>query len=55
MNKEITNMNSKLEYHGYQEWYLDSKNILIRSNFKNDKPIGYSEYQHVKETIFYII
>lgn len=52
--KNITNYNSKGEYHGYQEWYSNSKNILIRSNYKNHKPIGYEEYPYSKRTNFYI-
>ncbi len=53
----ITNYNSKGDYHGYQERYLFYE-LWYRKNTKNGFRIGYSE-QHKKifgniETNFYI-
>ena len=52
MNKDITNKNSKEQYHGYQEWYIGM--MFFRCNFKNDKPIGYGECHRINKTYFYI-
>ena len=42
--KEITNINQKGEYHGYQERYSPTSNKLwYRGNYKNDEQIGYVE------------
>jgi hypothetical protein len=58
MNKEISNINSKGEYHGYQTRYLIGikDTLLVRTNMRNNKIIGYHEY-HVdnKQTTYYHI
>ena len=45
--------NSKNQYHGYQEWYCYDK-LILKSNYKNDKPIGYGEYHTAKKIYFNI-
>ncbi len=56
MNKNITNYNHKGQYHGYQEWYYmrTIMKLRCRGNYKNDKPVGYSEWHGVEKTRFYI-
>jgi hypothetical protein len=49
---DITNYNSKHEFHGYQELY--SGRLYYRGNYKNGKCIGYEEYLYSEETNFYI-
>ncbi len=46
MNKEIRNINSKNELHGYQTRYLIGRKdtLLVRTNTRNNKIIGYDEY-----------
>jgi hypothetical protein len=51
MKKSIRNYNSKGEYHGYQEWYLNGK-LQLRCMIKNDTLYGYSEWHDDK--IYYI-
>ena len=53
MNKDITNTNSKGQYHGYQEWYCYDK-LILKANYKNDNPIGYHEIHFNKITRYYI-
>ncbi len=44
MIKNIKNKNNKYQSHGYQQWYTPFTNKLrFRGNYKNDKPIGYTE------------
>jgi hypothetical protein len=49
---DITNYNSKHEFHGYQELY--SGRLYYRGNYKNGKCIGYEEYLYSEQTNFYI-
>ena len=49
----ITNTNSKGQYHGYQERYWSDK-LGYRTNYKNDKFIGYHEIHFNKITRYYI-
>ena len=50
----ITNTNYKGQYHGYQERYWSDK-LGYRTNYKNDKFIGYQEVYYSSEiTIYYI-
>jgi hypothetical protein len=53
MNKDITNKNSKDQYHGYQEWYVCNK-LYYRSNYINDNIIGYTESHWSKITRYNI-
>ena len=56
MNDIITknyNKNSKGQYHGYQEWYNNSK-LIYKGNYINNNMIGYSEYHWCKIIIYYI-
>ena len=58
--KNITNKNTKNEYHGYQEWYgkdifSGNKRISYRANYKNGIVIGYEEFHGVKQTRYDII
>ena len=52
----ITNYNSKGEWHGYQERYMDKKcnTLWYRGNTKNNDSIGYEEYHLIKQTRYYI-
>jgi len=50
--QDITQMNTKDEYHGYQEWYWDK--IWLRGVYKHGDEIGYKENHRVKLTIFSI-
>ena len=53
--KDITNRNSKEQYHGYQAWYYDYDNKLYyRANYKNNMKIGYEEYHWSKITRYNI-
>lgn len=56
MNKDITNYNSKGEWHGYQERYWDKEcnTLWYRTNYKNGSLIGYEEYHLIKQTRYYI-
>jgi hypothetical protein len=55
MNKDITNYNTKGQLHGYLERYSPtSYKCFIRSKFKNNDWIGYSERHDHKITEFYI-
>ena len=46
MNKEnIVPKNSKGEYHGYQEWYVDNV-IWYRGCHKNSQEVGYNELNY---------
>lgn len=51
--KDITNKNSKEQYHGYQEWYIPNT-LWYRGNYKNDESIGYEEYHFIKKTRYNI-
>ena len=57
--KEITNYNSKGDYHGYQQWYgyqeWYTDRLSFRGNYKNNERIGYTEYHGTKQTRFNII
>lgn len=56
MKEDITNRNSKGQYHGYQEWHSDSTIFIMwgRLSYKNGKEIGYEEWHVTKETTYYI-
>jgi hypothetical protein len=54
MNKDITNINLKNQYHGYQEWYWNNK-LSYRGNWNNNLRIGYVEHHLIKQTRYYII
>ena len=51
--KDITNKNSKEQYHGYQEWYVRNE-LYYRGNYKNDNIIGYTESHYSKITRYNI-
>ena len=51
--RDIINFNSKEQYHGYQERYLNDK-LYYRFNFKNGERYGYGEYHYNKKTRYYI-
>jgi len=53
--RDITNINSKSEFHGYQQWYWDGDGLFYRGYRKNYLRIGYTEYHMAKQTNFYII
>ena len=53
--KDIRNYNNKGQQHGYQEIYLYDDKLYYRTNYKNDKEIGYEEYHLIKQTLFNII
>ena len=53
MKKNIENKNDKGQYHGYQQEYWDNI-ITYRTNFKNDRPVGYSERHIFFLTEYYI-
>ena len=53
MRKDITNKNTKNEYHGYQEWYGHYE-LCLRGTYKNDELIGYEEWHIGPRTNFYI-
>ena len=53
-DKNITNRNTKGQRHGYQEFHWNGK-LSLRTNYKNDKFIGYQEVYYSSEiTIYYI-
>ncbi len=58
MNKEIKNINSKGDLHGYQVRYLIGikDTLLVRTNMRNNKLIGYHEYHgdNNKQTRYHI-
>jgi len=60
MNKDIDNHNAKGDLHGYNEWYNVDGSLRIRTNWKNDKEIGYEEFHgyhrlyNNKQTNYYI-
>ena len=51
--KDITNRNSKGDYHGYQQWYHDGI-MYRRGNSYHGFPIGYQEHRmhHFNNTLF---
>lgn len=51
--KNITNTNTKGQWHGYQECYVNGK-IWVRGNRKNGQFIGYGEYHSSLSTRFFI-
>ena len=54
-NKEdMTNYNSKGQFHGYQERYHYDNKLMVRGNSKNGLDVGYQEWHNVKETEYYI-
>ena len=55
MKEDVTNLNSKEQYHGYQEWYQQySYALWYRGNTKNSQYLGYGEFHMNKETTYYI-
>jgi hypothetical protein len=52
--KEITNINSKGEFHGYQQWYWDGDGLIYRGNYKNYLRIGYTEWYNIYQTRYHI-
>ena len=46
MKEDITNVNSKEQYHGYQERYWGElrNKLYYRANWRYDCCIGYEEY-----------
>ena len=53
MKNNITNLNSKNQYHGYHEYYYFG-GIGYRANYKNNIKIGYEEYHRRNKTSFFI-
>lgn len=53
MKEDITNVNYKEQYHGYQEWYYVDE-LYYRGKWKNGLEIGYEESHGYKLTLFYI-
>ena len=53
MKEDITNVNYKEQYHGYQEWYYVDE-LYYRGKYKNGKLVDYSEHCMKKKTYFYI-
>ena len=51
--EDIIKTNSKGQYHDYQERYWSGK-LQYRTNYKNDKFIGYNEIHFTKITRYYI-
>ena len=56
--KDINNFNSKIERHGYQEFYYNNK-LYYRGTWKNGLEFGYIEINHKitggigeKDTVF---
>lgn len=54
MKKEIENKNDNGEYHGYQEQYNSANYLRVRCMAKNGNPLGYTEWNISKKTVFYI-
>ena len=59
MNKDITielrnTRNSKGQYHGYQEWYTHSGEMVYRGNSRNGSDVGYQEWHRFKLVKFHI-
>jgi hypothetical protein len=52
--KDIININSKGQYHGYQQGHWVNNKIVHRFNKINDWIIGYTEWHAIKETEYYI-
>lgn len=53
--KKISPMNTKGEYHGYQEWYSNNgTRITLRCFMIHDFEIGYEEWHNHKATNYYI-
>ena len=52
--KEIKEINSYGQLHGYQEWYNIYGQLRLRCFMRNDKEIGYEEWFDWDETNFYI-
>ncbi len=52
--RDIININSKGQYHGYQQGHWDGNKIAYRFNKINDWIIGYTEYHSSKHTAYYI-
>lgn len=53
--KNIININSKGQHHGYQEIYFDGSDLLwYRCTAKNNYFINYTEEHSWEQTIFYI-
>ncbi len=55
MNKDITNINNKGFFHGFQELYFNNDKPSYRGVVKNHNRIGYNEYHFSKHTTYYII
>ena len=53
IKQDIENRNTKGYFHGYQEWYDNSK-IRLRAMCKNGRPVGYLENHYDKITRFRI-
>ena len=51
--KDITNKNSKEQYHGYQEWYIRNE-LYYRGKYNNNNIIGYTESHYSKITRYNI-
>ena len=51
--KDIINRNAKGQRHGYQELHWNGK-LSLRTNYKNNKYIGYHENHFNKITRYYI-
>jgi len=54
IKQDIENRNTKGYLHGYQEQYDTLNNLRVRCLAKNGLPVGYTEWQIDKETVFYI-
>lgn len=50
--ESIESVDTKDRYHGYQEWYDDIDNLWLRGNYKNNREIGYIEWNS-KDNIGY--
>lgn len=55
MKKNITNINKKGNFDGYQEWYNRmTEKLIIRGLLKHNKPYYYYE-DHVDKNVCYFI
>ena len=52
--RDIININSKGQRHGYQQGFWVNNKIAHRYNKRNDGIIGYTEWHAIKETEYYI-
>jgi len=53
-NKNIKPKDKNGDFHGYQEWYWTTGELLLRGKYIHGLEIGYEEFHQTSNTNFYI-